>query len=193
MSTEQTAPSAPNAPSATTPTVSKPAPKPEVWLRGPLPDMPDLLMPAAHAFVQTAEEVAEVAASLTQDELWQRPGGAGSPGFHLKHLVGATDRLLTYARGGQLSPAQIAVLKAEKDPATPPETTAALIAGVQQAIEDALAQLRRTPVETLTEKRAVGRAALPTTVMGLLFHAAEHAQRHAGQLTTTIKVLRAAR
>jgi uncharacterized damage-inducible protein DinB len=153
--------------------------------------MPDLLMPAAHAFVQTAEEVAQVAVALTPDDLWQRPGGAASPGFHLKHIVGATDRLLTYARGEQLTPAQIAVLKSEKDPATPPESVAALIAGVQQAIEDALAQLRRTPVDTLMEKRTVGRAALPTTVMGLLFHAAEHAQRHAGQLTTTVKVMRA--
>src|SRR5262245_8564141 len=98
--------------------------KPEVWLRGPIAGMPDLLMPAAHAFVQAGEEVADVAAGLTADELWQRPGGAASPGFHLKHLVGATDRLLTYARGESLSPAQIAFLKAEGTPGTPPETAA---------------------------------------------------------------------
>jgi hypothetical protein len=167
------------------------APKPEVWLRGPIDQMPALLMPAAHAFVQVAEEVEDVASTLTADELWQRPGGAASPGFHLKHLVGATDRLLTYARGKSLSPAQIAVMKAEKDPETPPESAADLVRGVQQAIDLALAQLRSTPVETLTDKRTVGRAALPTTVLGLLFHAAEHAQRHAGQLTTTIKFIRA--
>jgi uncharacterized damage-inducible protein DinB len=154
--------------------------------------MPDLLMPAAHALMQTAEEVVEVAASLTPEELWQTPGGAASPGFHLKHLVGATDRLLTYARGETLTAAQLASLKSEKAPATPPESTATLIAAVQQSMADALDQLRRTPLDSLTDKRAVGRAALPTTVLGLLSHTAEHAQRHAGQLTTTIKILRGA-
>src|ERR1041384_7754357 len=80
-------------------------PKPEVWLRGPIAGMPDLLMPAAHAFVPVGGEGAGVAAGLAADELWQRPGGAASAGFHLKHLVGSTDRLLTYARGESLTPA----------------------------------------------------------------------------------------
>jgi len=168
----------------------KTAARPEVWLRGPIEGMPDLLMPAAHAFMQVAEEVEDVASTLTFDELWQRPGGVASPGFHLKHIVGATDRLLSYARGEALTPAQIAVLKSERDPATPPETAAGLVRTVQQAIDLALDQLRRTPADTLIDKRTVGRAALPTTVLGLLFHAAEHAQRHAGQLTTTVKILR---
>ncbi len=165
--------------------------KPEVWLRGPIAGMPDLLMPAAHAFVQVGEEVADVAARLSADERWERPGGAAPAGFHPKHLAGATDRLLTYARGESLTPAQIAVLKAEGAPGTPPESAEALIAGVHEAIASALNQLRSTSLDLLTEKRTVGRAALPTTVIGLLFHAAEHAQRHAGQLNTTVKVVRA--
>lgn len=165
---------------------------PEVWLRGPIDGVPAVLMPAAHAFVQVGEEVAAVAASLTADELWARPGGAASTGFHLQHLVGSTDRLLTYARGQMLSDAQKAFLKAEGTPGDPAPTADALVAGVQQAIARALEQLRGTPPETVTEARAVGRAALPTTVLGLLFHAAEHAQRHAGQLTTTVKVVRGA-
>ena len=117
---------------------------------------------------------------------------AASAGFHLKHLVGSTDRLLTYARGEALTPAQIAFLKAEGAPGTPPETAEALVAGVHEAIATALNQLRSTSLDLLTEKRTVGRAALPTTVIGLLFHAAEHAQRHAGQLNTITKVVRAA-
>jgi uncharacterized damage-inducible protein DinB len=165
--------------------------RPEVWLRGPIAGMPDSLMPAAHAFVQVAEEVAEIASALTPDLLWLRPGGVASPGFHLKHLVGSTDRLLSYARGETLTPEQLTVLKAEKDPGTPPEPVAALVDAVQQAVARALDQLRRTSLDSLTDKRAVGRAALPTTVLGLLFHAAEHAQRHAGQLTTTVRILRA--
>jgi uncharacterized damage-inducible protein DinB len=59
-----------------------------------------------------------------------------------------------------------------------------------QAIDAALDQLRQTAPETLFDLRAVGRARLPATVLGLLFHAAEHTTRHAGQLITTLKVVR---
>ena len=34
-----------------------------------------------------------------------------------------------------------------------------------------------------------GRAGLPTTTLGLLFHAAEHSTRHAGQAISTAKIL----
>jgi uncharacterized damage-inducible protein DinB len=166
---------------------------PEVWLRGPVEGVPAVLMPAAHAFLQVGEEVAAVAASLSSDELWVKPGGAASAGFHLQHIVGATDRLLTYARGEALSDAQKAYLKSEGTPGQPAATAESLAAAVQKSIADAVDVLRRTPAESvtqITEARAVGRAALPTTVLGLLFHAAEHAQRHAGQLTTTVKILR---
>ncbi len=174
---------------------------PEVWLRGPIEGVPAVLMPAAHAFLQVSEEVAAVASGLTSDQLWAKPGGAASPGFHLQHIIGATDRLLTYARGEALSDAQKAYLKSEGTPGQigqagqPAAATTAesLVAAVQKSIADAVDVLRRTPAESvtqITEARAVGRAALPTTVLGLLFHAAEHAQRHAGQLTTTVKILR---
>jgi hypothetical protein len=169
---------------------------PEVWLRGPIEGVPAVLMPAAHAFLQVSEEVAAVASGLTSDELWVKPGGAASPGFHLQHIIGATDRLLTYARGEALSDAQKAYLKSEGTPGQagqPPATAESLVAAVQKSIADAVDVLRRTPADSvtqITEARAVGRAALPTTVLGLLFHAAEHAQRHAGQLTTTVKIVR---
>jgi uncharacterized damage-inducible protein DinB len=39
--------------------------------------------------------------------------------------------------------------------------------------------------------RFVGRAKLPSTVLGLLVHAAEHTMRHTGQLLVTVQVLRA--
>jgi uncharacterized damage-inducible protein DinB len=31
---------------------------------------------------------------------------------------------------------------------------------------------------------------LPSTVRGLMFHAAEHSQRHAGQIVTTARIIR---
>jgi uncharacterized damage-inducible protein DinB len=164
--------------------------QPERWLRGPVADMPSLLMPAAHALLQTLDDVEAATEGLTLEQLWRSPGGAASLGFHLMHLSGSTDRLLTYARGELLSDAQKAAFKAESNP--PQVDAATLLADLRRAFDAALAQLRATPESALTDARAVGRAALPTTVMGLLFHAAEHSQRHAGQIVTTAKVVRSA-
>jgi uncharacterized damage-inducible protein DinB len=63
-----------------------------------------------------------------------------------------------------------------------------LLAGFDAAVEAALAQLRATDETSLLQPRGVGRAQLPSTVLGLLFHAAEHTQRHVGQAVTTIKI-----
>jgi uncharacterized damage-inducible protein DinB len=162
--------------------------QPEVWLRGPVAGVPDALMPAAHAFLQTMEDVTRAALDLSTDQLWQMPAGAASVGFHILHLAGSTDRLLTYARGARLSLEQRAALTAEQAPERRP--AADLIADLQRAIDGAVAQLRDTDPSTLYQPRAVGRAALPSTVVGLLFHAAEHSQRHAGQLVTTARIVR---
>jgi uncharacterized damage-inducible protein DinB len=87
-----------------------------------------------------------------------------------------------------LNDAQKAAFRAESNPSA--AGTAALLAGFRRSFEAAMAQLRATPPSSLYDARAVGRAALPTTVIGLLFHAAEHSQRHAGQIVTMAKVVR---
>lgn len=163
---------------------------PEVWLRGPVEGYAAELLPVVHALLQVREEVEQHASDLTTDELWSRPGGAGSIGFHLRHIAGATDRLLTYARGEALNPEQIAWLKGEALPGDPPATAAETVAVALSGIDRALAQIRATDVATLQHARGVGRVQLPTTVMGLLFHVAEHASRHAGQIATTRKVVK---
>jgi uncharacterized damage-inducible protein DinB len=148
-------------------------------------------MPAVHAFVQVREELTELIAGLDAAQLWARPGGAASVGFHLRHIAGATDRLLTYARGALLDDAQSRAAREENGPARPGESAVTLLDGAHAAIDRALAQLRATPESSLFEPRGVGRRQLPSNVLGLLFHAAEHAQRHCGQAATTAKIARA--
>ena len=70
----------------------------EAWLRGPVEGVPEELMPAAHSFVDAREDIEDAARGLTTEQLWARPAGVASVGYHLRHIVGATDRLLTYAR-----------------------------------------------------------------------------------------------
>src|SRR5215813_2960585 len=94
--------------------------RPEVWLRGPLPDYIDELQPVAHSLLQVREEI-EAIVALPPEKLWARRGGAASIGFHLKHLAGSLDRLLTYANGKQLSAAQRQALGDEGQSGNPPE------------------------------------------------------------------------
>jgi len=164
--------------------------QPEAWMRGPVDGIPPLLMPAAHALIGAREDVEAALAGLSADELWASPGGAASAGFHAVHLAGSLDRLFTYARGEQLGDAQRQALAAESTPADPPPSPSEVNGIVHAAVDKALAQLRATDPATLLEPRGVGRLRLPSNVLGLLFHAAEHTQRHVGQLVTTAKVVR---
>ena len=166
------------------------ASQPEPWLRGPVAGISPLLQPAAHAFLLALEDVEAAVSDLTLDQLWLEPGGVASAGFHLVHLAGSTDRLLTYARGEALSAAQRAALADERTLAPPYPTLDELLTKWRTTVDGALHQLATTPEASLNNARRVGRAQLPSTVLGLLFHAAEHAQRHVGQLITTAKIIR---
>lgn len=163
---------------------------PEYWLRGPVPQIPPLLQPVAHALLQARDEVTALLENFDDRQLWQKPAGMASVGFHLQHLSGVLDRLFTYAQDQPLSPEQLQYLKAEgkEDHIL---STGLLVQAFQKQVEIALAQLRNTNEATLTEARKVGRAGLPATVLGLLVHAAEHTMRHTGQLLVTAKVLMA--
>ena len=167
-------------------------PEREAWLRGPIEGVPALLQPVAHALVQARAEVAALAAELPPEALWARPGGAASAGFHLAHLAGVLDRMLTYARGEPLTDAQLAALAAEGVP-DPALTPGALADAFAAGVDAALAQLRATDPATLTDARFVGRQQIPQTLVGLLIHAAEHTTRHVGQLLVTVRVAAAPR
>ena len=158
-------------------------------MRGPIEGIAPLLMPVAHALIQARDELERMALEIPAEHVWLRPGGAASIGFHVKHLGAALDRLFTYARGERLSDAQKDAFRAEAETGDPPAALVDLVKDATAQIDGALDQLRRTPDDQLLEHRGVGRAQLPSNVLGLLFHAAEHSTRHTGQLITTAKIL----
>ena len=182
----QPTPGGKNAPSA--PSASS---KLEVWLRGLVAGVHSLLQPVAHALLQAREEVEDALKDFPDDLLWERPAGAASVGFHLQHLAGVLERLFTYARGESLSDVQLEALAREGE-AKPGETTQGLLETFHAGVDAALGALRANGAERLLETRAVGRARLPSTELGLLFHAAEHTQRHVGQLLVTARVVKSA-
>lgn len=165
----------------------------EPWLNGPVPGVDPYLQPAAHALLQASQDLDRAARDLSPDELAIQPGGAASVAFHLRHIAGSVDRLLTYARGAGLSDAQRRVLVSESTSGNSPGDAPALIANARAAIAGALDALRATPHDSLLDARTVGKQALPSTVLGLLFHVAEHTQRHVGQAIATGKAVRGLR
>jgi hypothetical protein len=165
-------------------------PSPEYWLRGPVADVPQLLQPVAHALLQARDEINEMLTDFPNELLWEKPGGNASPAFHLQHIPGVLDRLFTYVDNKQLSQQQMDYLAAEGKQVGG-ITVIALLTNLNTQVDNSIAILKTIRPEAITEARGVGRKQLPSSVMGLLFHAAEHTMRHTGQLLVTVSVLRA--
>lgn len=161
------------------------------WLRGPEANITPGLQPVAHAIIQTLEEVEEFVADFPDDRLWVQPLGLASVGFHLRHITGVVDRLFTYARGEALTPDQLTAARQESTEPEEPTTVAALLGALTDRLQSALAELKEFSAEELARPIGIGRKQLPSTVQGALFHAAEHSQRHTGQLLVTARVVAA--
>ncbi len=159
----------------------------EAWLRGPIPDVDPLLSPILRSFQQAREDLTTHTEGLSTEQIWARPHGFGSVGFHIRHITGSVDRLTTYLEQRSLSAQQLSTLKSEMEPgATRDELLAELEAGLRRAAQ----VIRGVDLSGLSDPRTVGRQHLPTTVIGLLVHLAEHTQRHVGQAISTAKLAR---
>jgi hypothetical protein len=164
----------------------------EWWQRGPVDGIAPVLQPIAHALLQARESTGELVEGLTEYEWNARPGGIASCAFHVRHIAGVIDRLFTYSRGEPLSPEQFAALRAEGEP-LPVAEVGVVLDALHSRVETSLAELRSIDVATLGDFREVGRAKLPSTVIGCIGHAAEHAMRHVGQLSVTSRIVRGMR
>ncbi|MDX2262897.1 MAG: DinB family protein [Gemmatimonadales bacterium] len=164
--------------------------KREWWQRGPVEGVPDVLQPVAHILLQVRESVSELVEPRAEAEWNARPVGVASAAFHVRHLTGVIDRLFTYARGDALSPAQVAAIPIEGAP-LPAREVPVILRDLSACVDAAISELRGYDVGTLGDFRGGGRAQLPSTVIGCLVHGAEHAMRHVGQLSVTVRIVRA--
>ena len=161
----------------------------EVWMRGPIAGLIPLLQPVAHAILQAREEVNQLMIDFPNELIWERPSGVASIAFHLQHLSGVLDRLFTYANDQILNEDQLELLALEAD-STQFLTVKGLLTRFNNQVNKALTQLKNIEEKTLLDPRGIGRKQIPTNKLGLLFHAAEHTQRHVGQLLVTVKMLK---
>ena len=163
----------------------------EWWQRGPIEGVPSVLQPVAHILLQVRESVHELVEGLTEAQWNARPAGVASAAFHVRHIAGVVDRLFTYARGTSLNAEQLAALRVERAPHVASSEVGAVLRALDSRIDAALAELRATDPTILSDFRGVGRAQLPSTVIGCLEHGDEHSMRHVGQLSETVPVVRA--
>ena len=161
----------------------------EPWLRGTLTDLPAVPRAVIHALELAREDLDKWCGDLSDAELNARVSGIAPVVFHLKHIGGSMDRLLTYAEGSQLIAEQVAAMKSEIDSVN---TVKEAFAELRSAFERSTQRIRTLAAANLEEARMVGRKQLPTSVGGLLVHVADHTQRHVGQAITTAKIARAA-
>jgi uncharacterized damage-inducible protein DinB len=163
-----------------------PEPLPEAWMRGPIEGVHPMLAPLLYSFQMAREDLEKHTAGLSAAQIWATPHGLASVGFHLLHIAGSTERLMTYLQGRELTSAQLDALAAEKFPGAVSRDQ--LLANLDRVFHDAETVVRATDPATLADPRTVGRKRLPTTVIGLLTHIAEHTQRHVGQAISAAKL-----
>jgi uncharacterized damage-inducible protein DinB len=162
----------------------------EPWLRGTLTEVLAVQRAVLHALQAADEDLAKWCSELTDDEMQQRPAGLASVAFHLQHIPGSIDRLLTYAEGRELSAEQLQAMKLEGSGATSAHNA---LQALSRAMIVSAERVRHFATAQLEEPRYVGRRRMPTTVAGLLVHIADHTQRHVGQAVTTARVVLANR
>ena len=162
----------------------------EPWLRGTLTDLPVVERALLHSLQMAQEDTTKWCSGLNDLELHAQPFGLPSVAFQLRHIARSLDRFCTYAEGAPLNQDQLAALASEMDNNG---TRESIFNELEQSLEETRRRLEAIGRQPLDSPIAIGRKRLPTTLAGLLVHAAEHTQRHVGQAITTAKVVVAQR
>ena len=162
---------------------------PEPWLRGPIQGIQPFLQPVAHALTGVREDLLPLLGELGEEDFWSTPGASAPIGYHVAHMTGSLDRLLSYARGESLTQAQWDAYAIEQKVTEVRPSRVVLIDALSATLDRGIRDLHHVLPDRLLDAREVGRARLPSNVIGLLVHAAEHTVRHAGQISTLSHVL----
>jgi uncharacterized damage-inducible protein DinB len=160
----------------------------EPWLSGTLSDFPPLQRALLHSLQMAHEDITKWCGDFDDQRIHARPLGLPSVAFQIRHIARSLDRFCTYGEGSALTADQLDALA---DELNGPGTRQSIfdefeesLASTKRRLEGIVRQPQDTPI-------AIGRKKLPTSLGGLLVHAAEHTQRHVGQAITTAKVIRA--
>ena len=162
----------------------------EPWMTGTITGVHPCIAALLYSFEHARQDLERWTDGLTADQLSHRSGEVAAVAFHILHIAGSVDRLLTYAEGRQLSDEQMKELKAEQE--AHGLSREELLERLGSKLEGAGKRLRALDVTDLNGVREIGRKRVPVPLGVLLTHIAEHTQRHVGEAIVTTKVAREA-
>jgi hypothetical protein len=162
----------------------------EPWLRGTLSDVPMVQRALLHSLEMAQEDTAKWCRVLEDREMHVRPFNLPSVAFQLRHIARSLDRFCSYAEGAPLTRQQFKGLASEMDDSG---TGDAIFSELDESLNKTRRRLDAIVRQPPDLPVSIGRKALPTTLTGVLIHAAEHTQRHVGQAITTAKLVVAQR
>jgi hypothetical protein len=160
----------------------------EPWLRGTRGAADPITDHLLRSSEQIREDSAIALKPLSVAQIWAKPAGMTSAGFHAKHLAGSTQRLCIYLEGAALTDDEVAAISLENYGT---ETADQLIQAIGNAFAKYETIVRHLKPDDFASIRRVGRKQLPVTAVSLAIHIAEHAHRHVGQLISAAKLSRA--
>jgi uncharacterized damage-inducible protein DinB len=161
---------------------------PEPWLCGTHGEVPAVPRAVLHALELASEDLQKWCGRLTDEQLNARPARLASVAFHLRHIAGSVDRLLSYAENRPLSEEQLSFLRNELEGGV---TVSDAFRLLQQTFAAATSRICTCGTQNLEDPRTVGKRQLATTLGGLLVHIADHTQRHVGQAIVTARIVSA--
>ena len=159
----------------------------EPWLTGKLAQDHPIRAALLYSFEHARSDLRRHTGDLNDEAIWRSYGHVAPVGFHIRHIAGSVERLMTYTQGEQLTEQQLHDLKAEEGREL---TKAQLFDLLETKLAAAEVALRRISVDKLDEVREIGRNRIPVPLGVLLVHIAEHTQRHVGAAIVTAKLAR---
>jgi hypothetical protein len=158
----------------------------EPWLSGTLSAVHPVPAALLYSFQQARADLAAWTKDLSTDDLSRSVLGLAPVSFHIRHIAGSVNRLLTYARGEQLSAAQMSALRDETGTGLSRDEVLKLL---DDELERSAGVVLGLDPERLGEIREIGRKRIPVPLSTLLVHIAEHTQRHVGEAIITAKAV----
>ncbi|HYI97658.1 MAG TPA: DinB family protein, partial [Bryobacteraceae bacterium] len=141
-----------------------------------------------YSFEQARDDLRRWTEGLSEEQIWRRTGEVASVGFHIRHIAGSVDRLITYADGRQLDESQLNALRSEQNDGGLSRDQ--LLTMLDEQLRKTEEIVRAIDSGSLVAIREIGRKRTPVPLGVLLVHISEHTQRHVGAAIVTCKVVR---
>ena len=79
----------------------------EPWLSGTITGTHPVLAALLYCFQHARQDLDQWTRGFSDEQMWRKVGDVAPVGFHIRHIAGSVDRLITYANNGSLDETQL--------------------------------------------------------------------------------------